>query len=168
MYTLTMATPLARRCTDSQESRMIKTLKAFFSQPAEEAVDDARSLHLAAAALLVQVAKSDHALEDLELDRVRRVLQREWSVDDDELAELVALADDTTDESVSLHTQVDLINRNFEPTQKVALVRGLWEVACADGEIHRYEELLVRRLADLIYVPHADFIRTKHDALGTR
>jgi uncharacterized tellurite resistance protein B-like protein len=38
-------------------------------------------------------------------------------------------------------------------------------VALADREIHHHEEALVRRLADLLHVPHREFIRAKHLAL---
>jgi uncharacterized tellurite resistance protein B-like protein len=148
---------------------MLDRLKAFFGDESAQATfDDEAALHLAAAVLLVQVAKSDHQLEALELDRVRQALRDEWSLGEADLADLMRVADETTEEHVSLHNQVDTINRNFSPRQKCALIRGLWDVACADGRIHHYEELLVRRLADLIYVPHADFIRTKHEALAAR
>lgn len=148
---------------------MLEKLKTFFGQAAAQPdVDDDAALHLAAAVLLVQVAKSDHQLDSLELERVRQVLRDEWSLGEADLTDLMAVADTTTDEHVSLHQHVDMINRNFSATQKLALIRGLWDVACADGQIHHYEELLVRRLADLVYVPHADFIRTKHEALASR
>ena len=144
---------------------MLDRLKTFFSEPAESvAVDDA-ALHLAAAVLLVEVAKSDHRLEELEMARIGRVLRRQWGLDDSDLDDLIKVAEDTAEAHVSLHRHVDLINEHFSAGQKRSLVLGLWEVACADGAIHHYEELLVRRLADLIYVPHAEFIRTKHEAL---
>lgn len=146
---------------------MLDRIKAFFTDEPEASEDNEAALHLAAAVLLVQVAKSDHRFESLEMKRIGEVLQREWGLGAEDLDDLMRVADSTTDEDVSLHTHVDLINRHFSPTQKRDLVRGLWAVACADGEIHRYEELLVRRLADLIYVPHADFIRTKHEAMGS-
>ena len=74
---------------------------------------------------------------------------------------LVAVARDSSETSVSLHEHVDLINRNFTPEQKFELVRGMWQVACADDQIHHHEEALIRRLADLLYVSHSDFIRSK-------
>lgn len=145
---------------------MLEKVKALFSAEPEATVDDDASLHLAAAVLLIQVAKSDHQVETLELARIARVLQREWGLNDRDIDDLMKVADETTDEHVSLHGHVDKVNHNFSASQKCDLVRGLWEVASADGEIHPYEELLVRRLADLIYVPHTDFIRTKHQALS--
>ena len=145
---------------------MLDRIKAFFDTSEEDAEDDDAALHLAAAVLLIEVAKADHALEKLELDRMKAVLRDTWGLSEDDLADLVDVARDTADADVSLHRQIDLINRNFGPQQKLNLVRGLWEVACADGEVHPHEELLVRRLADLLYVSHSDFIRCKHLALG--
>lgn len=145
---------------------MLDRIKAFFDTSDEDVEDDDAALHLAAAVLLIEVAKADHALEKLELDRMKAVLRDTWGLSEHDLADLVDVARDTADADVSLHRQIDLINRNFGPQQKLNLVRGLWEVACADGEVHPHEELLVRRLADLLYVSHSDFIRCKHLALG--
>ena len=145
---------------------MLDRIKAFFTSPDEDAGDDEAALHLAAAVLLIEVAKADHVLEDLELERMKAVLRDSWGIGERDLADLVSVARDTADADVSLHRQIDLINRHFEPAQKLNLVRGLWQVACADGKVHHHEELLVRRLADLLYVSHSDFIRCKHQALG--
>jgi uncharacterized tellurite resistance protein B-like protein len=145
---------------------MLNKIRAFFSEQKQDPNDDEAALHLAAAALLIEVAKADHALEWIELDRLKRVLSEDWGVEGADLVDLVAVAKRTSETSVSLHDQIDLINRNFSPQQKFALVRGLWEVACADKRIHHHEEALIRRLADLLYLSHKDFIRTKHQALG--
>ncbi len=145
---------------------MLDKIRAFLSaEPAEEHVDEA-ALHLAAAALLIEVAKSDHTLDQTEVVRMKAVLANSWGLGEKDLADLVAVAEDASETSVSLHQQIDLINRNFSSQQKFELVRGLWEVACADQHIHYHEEALIRRLADLLYVSHSDFIRSKHQALG--
>ena len=146
---------------------MLKKLRTLFAQPESDLPDDEAALHLAAAALLVEIARSDHALDGIELERMRDVLARDWGVEDEDLDDLLTVAKSASETSVSLHEQIDLINRSFSPDRKVALVRGLWEIACADGRIHHHEEALIRRLADLLYVSHTDFIRTKHQVLGT-
>jgi uncharacterized tellurite resistance protein B-like protein len=149
------------------EHVVLARLKAFFAEDPQDAVDDEAALHLAAAVLLVEVAKADHSLEQLELDRLQAILKRQWSLGDDDVADLVRVARDTSDESVSLHQHVDLINRRFSPEQKFTLMRGLWQTAFADAEMHHYEEALIRRLADLLYVSHTDFIRSKLLAMDT-
>ena len=89
------------------------------------------------------------------------MLKSEWGLDDADLSDLVRVARDTADANASLHEQIALINGNFSAQQKLNLVRGLWEVAYANNELHHHEELLIRRLADLMHVSHTDFIRSK-------
>ena len=147
---------------------MLKKIQAFFAADDEAAVDDEAVLHLAAAILLVEVAKSDHSVGEVEIDRLKGVLQRDWALDDADLSELVAVARDSAEANASLHQQIALINGSFSPRQKQNLVRGLWEVAYADDQLHHHEELLIRRLADLMHVSHTDFIREKHRVLEAR
>jgi len=144
---------------------MLKKLQALFSAEESEDLDAEAALHLAAAVLLIEVAKSDHTLRDSEVERLKGVLAREWGLGDSDLSDLVRVAHDTADANASLHEQIALINGNFSARQKLNLVRGLWEVAYANNELHHHQELLIRRLADLMYVSHTDFIRSKHRVL---
>ena len=41
----------------------------------------------------------------------------------------------------------------------------LWRVTCADGHVDKYEEYLVRKIADLLYVPHREYIRMKLEVI---
>jgi uncharacterized tellurite resistance protein B-like protein len=140
---------------------MLKKIQAFFSAEESEDLDADAALHLAAAVLLIEVAKSDHTLRDAEIERMKGVLGEVWGLDDSDLSDLVRVAHDTADANASLHEQIALINGNFSSRQKLSLLRGLWEVAYANNELHHHEELLIRRLADLMHVSHADFIRSK-------
>lgn len=140
---------------------IFKDIAADESEVAEE------NLHLACAVLLIEVAKADHQLDVEELESVTQQLAKAWKLDETTLGDLMLVARTSSDENASLHQHLDAINDNLSPAKKVGLMRALWEVACADGEIHHMEEHLIRRLADLMYVSHKDFIRSKHQALGT-
>lgn len=132
----------------------------------QEALDE-RALHLASAVLLFEVARSDHQLDQVELDRLRLELHRNWKLDDDELRELLEMAEKEAHENASLYAQVEIINARFSAERKFELVKGLWNVAFADGRVHHYEEHLIRRLADLLHVPHREFIRAKHEVMNS-
>lgn len=136
-------------------------------EPAESPPDE-RALQLASAVLLFQVAMADHQLEPAELARLRQVLVTEWDLDEAELEELVEAAEDVSKEGVSLYQELDVLNRRLDPEAKFRIMVGLWQIAYADEQLHHYEEHLIRRLADLLYVPHSDFIRAKHAALNQR
>jgi uncharacterized tellurite resistance protein B-like protein len=40
-------------------------------------------------------------------------------------------------------------------------MKAMWEMAYADGDLDKYEDYIIRKVADLIYVPHTEFIRAK-------
>ncbi|MCG6966830.1 MAG: TerB family tellurite resistance protein [Chromatiaceae bacterium] len=147
---------------------MLNRIRALFSGDTDTLDDDEAAMHLAAAALLIEVAKSDHSLDRVEIERLQAVLARDWGLGEQDLTDLVEVAKDASETSVSLHEHIDLINRNFSPQRKFSLLQGLWQVACADDQIHHHEEALIRRLADLLYMSHTDFIRSKHLALNAQ
>ena len=142
---------------------MLKTLRQLFESLDDAGQDDSlHRQHIAVGVLLLEVARADHELHQQELDRLLQVLREQWTLTDEEASELLAAATREADRHASLHEHVRLLNTRLDAAQRRSLVTGLWEVAWADGEIHRYEEHLVRRLADLLHVPHSDFIRSKH------
>jgi len=147
---------------------MLDRIRTFFSAQEAAVVDDEAAMHLAAAVLLIEVAKSDHAVGDMEIERLKDVLRSQWQLGEADLADLVEVARDTANANASLHEQIALINANFSLPQKQNLVRGLWDVAYAEGRLHHHEELLIRRLADLMHVSHSDFIRGKLQAIEAR
>jgi uncharacterized tellurite resistance protein B-like protein len=144
---------------------MIEHFKQFFekhlSPPAgDEAVGEDR-LQLATAALLVEMSRADGKVEADEQAAIARALRKAFAIDDDKTAELIRLAESEIADATCYHQFTSLINKNFSRQQKAQVVEMLWEVAYADAEMEKYEEHLLRRLSDLIYVPHSEFIKAK-------
>ena len=120
---------------------------------------------IAGAALLVEVSRADHDVTPVERVAIERALRRVFDLDPAAAAEVYREAERHADEATSLYEFTRLINDHFQPAEKENLIELLWFVAFCDGELDKYEEHLVRRVADLVYVPHGAFIRAKHRAL---
>lgn len=116
---------------------------------------------LAVAALLVEVAMADHQFSEVELHNLTLILERKFSLSHDELTELISLAKNETNHATSLHQFTQLINQYCTAEEKFTLMTAMWEMAYADGDLDKYEDYIVRKVADLIYVPHTEFIRAK-------
>lgn len=145
---------------------MLSTFKSFFdrnfSKTTTEAPDDtAKKLNLASAALMIEVMNSDHQLDDREAAEFMRVLKDELSISSDEINELAALAEKQAKDATSLYEFTRLINDHFDYSQKTDLIENMWRIAFSDETLDKYEDNLIRKVSELIYVSHSDFIQSK-------
>ena len=147
---------------------MLKAIQRFFEThiaPAGEGAGSPSAEHgfrLATAALLIEMTRADHDVKEAEREAVANAVQGAFQLSAEETSELVRLAELEAEGSTSLYQFTRLINEHFSPEQKRHVVELLWQVAYADGMLDKHEEQLVRKIADLIYVPHRDFMQTKH------
>jgi len=116
---------------------------------------------LAAAALLLEVSRADFKMHDEELRAVTDALGTNFAFGQEDANDLLKVALAQNEDAVSLHPFVRLINDHFTVEQKRQIVEATWRVAFADRRLDKYEEAQIRKIADLLYVPHKDFIMTK-------
>lgn len=138
-------------------------LKSWVAPKSDEPVD-VQVIARAAAIILLEMAASDEHRDDEELKVIHRAMQDAFGIDDSELGELLRDAEKLRREAVSLHDFTRDLKAHLGRDERDELVEWLWRVAWADGRIDRYEEQLLRRLSDLLGVPHGEFIRRKHIA----
>jgi uncharacterized tellurite resistance protein B-like protein len=118
-------------------------------------------LGLAVAALLVEVLRADYDVAPEERQQVVASVAALLGLDGEASAALVAEAERHIDQSHDLYQFTSQVNRAYSEAEKVRLLEALWRVARADATVHKYEEHLIRRVADLLHVPHAGFIAAK-------
>ena len=142
---------------------MLASLTEWFRSwlVAQLETDKAHALNLATAALLVEISRADNHVSDSERAAMIEALRKSFELDELEAQELVQLADRAADQAVSLTEFTRLLNQNLTQEDRVSIVQSLWQVANADTDIDKYEEYYVRKIADLLYVSHSEFIRTK-------
>ncbi|VAW99444.1 hypothetical protein MNBD_GAMMA23-1413 [hydrothermal vent metagenome] len=147
---------------------MLKAIKLFFEEQMSVAVeqDIEHSLRLATAALMIEMMLDDGTVHDAEVNMLIEKLQQTFALDIKETTELYNLAQAEVKEAVDYHQFTSLIAKNFSQAQKIQVIENLWAIAYADNKLDQYEELMVRRIADLIYVSHSDFIKAKHKIIN--
>lgn len=130
--------------------------------PSDDEPIDSKLIARAAAIIMLEMAATDEQRDDSELAVIHRAMQDAFGIDETELDELIRDAEVLRRESVSLHDFTRDLKAHLGRDERAQLVEWLWRVAWADGRVDRYEEQLLRRLADLLAVPHPEFIRRKH------
>ena len=144
---------------------MLKKIQEFYNQFLQldtgQDVDSEHALRLAATALMVEVMRVDDKKTDAEIETLTHSMMKKFDIDREEAATLLALATEELHQSTDYHQFTSLINKGYGQAQKQLIVEFLWQIAYADGELDPYEEHVVRKVSDLLYVSHKDFIRLK-------
>lgn len=144
---------------------LLDKLKTWFEGSSENVVATEEDLQLATASLLVEMARADFNEDSEEQNAIVELLTKHFDLDKQEAEALMQRAENRVDESVSLHEFTSQLHQRLTPEDKKNIVLMLWRVALSDGNIDRYEDYLVRKVADLLYVDHVDLVRLKHVAL---
>lgn len=148
---------------------MFKSLKDFLSSSLPGAGNGSakpeKTVELSAAVLMLEISLADSDLAEEERRLIERAIQQHFSLDQEDTGTLIELAQQEVDHAVSLYEFTRLINDTLAPREKIRIVELLWRVANADAVIDKYEEYFIRKIADLLYVSHKDYIKAKHRAV---
>ena len=106
-------------------------------------------------------------MDDVELDAVAHAIRSAFKLSEDETRAIVRLAQEEMDHAVSLHEFTSTLNAELSAAQRRQIIELLWRVAYADGRLDKYEDYFVRKIADLLYVRHSEFMKAKHRVLNS-
>jgi uncharacterized tellurite resistance protein B-like protein len=140
---------------------LIDQLFERFTKIEEDQLITSSDLHLATAALLVEVAVSDSSFDDSERIQLKTLLHSQCQISMADIDTLISDAETATRAASSLFEFTHIINKHCDYQQKLSLVNNLWRIAYTDGKLDKYEEHIIRKIADLIHVSHGDFILEK-------
>jgi len=143
---------------------LLEQFKKLLAPDESSSGTTADAVALASAALLIEVARADFTADDAELNAMIDHLTQVFSLSPDDVDRLTAQAASQVDHATSLYEFTRTVNDNCTPKARIQLIDAMWQVAYADGILHKYEEHLIRRTSELLYVAHADFIQAKHRA----
>ncbi len=126
---------------------MFDAISKLFAQPqAGNAPPDAK---LSVATLLVHLAAVDGVITDTERSTIAEVLRERFDLTGEDVKRLVAEATRRDAESVDFYQFTAALSRLPE-TDRLEIIREMWQVVFADGHNHELEDNMVWRVAELI------------------
>ena len=150
---------------------MIASIQNFFSQFIEPGIATGNAntagtatLQIATAALLLEMMRMDSELKDEERQAIMLTLQKQFNLGKDQIDTLIVLAEQEAREATDYYQFTSLINKYCDAGQKIQIIENLWHVAMIDGHLDAHELHLMRKLADLLYIGHADYVAAKQRA----
>ena len=125
--------------------------------------DDINSVEMAASVLLIEMARADFEQNDLENEMIIELLKEYFLLDHEDVHDLFLEAEKIADNSVSLHEFTRTLHETLNDEAKNEIIEMLWRLALVDDSLDRYEDYLVRKIADLLYVSNSSVLRIRHN-----
>jgi uncharacterized tellurite resistance protein B-like protein len=142
---------------------MFKSIKSIFKELLEGNDLSGNTINdpdLAIASLLCEVAAADSQVAEDEEKAKLVLLMHLLDIDEQKAKSLIEQAKEGIKQAVSLYDFTTQL-RELEQPARFDLVKAMWEVANADGYIDPQEDAVIRKVAELLYVDHSEFIRAK-------
>jgi uncharacterized tellurite resistance protein B-like protein len=119
------------------------------------------TLELATAALLSEIVSADNEVTDEERDEYKTQLQKHVKLDEEAMSLLLQKGQATAEDAVDLVQFTQVVNQHCSAEERNDIIKSLWAIAYADKSLAPLEESTIRQIAELLYVPHSQFIKAK-------
>ena len=143
---------------------MFKSIQKFFDDNLDHkggSLLGSQALSLAASAILFEVARADFGFDPKEQEKLSALISDKFKLSSDETAELLSLAEKEADDSPGLYEFTNLINQHWTMEERIRLIENMWEIVYVDHRLDDNEQHLMRRVQNLLHVPHRDYIAAK-------
>ena len=107
-------------------------------------------IHLAACALLLEIAYADGEFSPPERAHLERVLARQFALSPEDGRRLIALAEEERTRAVDDFHFTRVLDRSYDLGQKMVLAEIMWGMVLADGKVADHEQYLARKIANLL------------------
>jgi uncharacterized tellurite resistance protein B-like protein len=143
-----------------------RLLDFLSGREAPSVIESAEALHHAVAALLIEAARMDDNFDERERTVIARLLAERFALAPAAVNALIASADEAVQHSTQYFPFIRQINDQLSGEERIQIIEMLWKVVYADGVLDPYEDMLLRRIAGLIYVTDVDRGLARQRALG--
>ena len=81
------------------------------------------------------------------------------------MGDSIGAAEQAVENSVSLHDYTKTLHSSMSYGEKETVIRMLWHIALVDQQLDRYEDYMVGKIAELLYVYRGDVMRLKQHVI---
>lgn len=127
--------------------------------------DEGPDLRVATAALLLEMARADRREAAEEREEAASLLAGHFRIEQEAARRLIQQADEQVEGSVSLFDFTRVLNETLSNEERRRVVQMVAEVAAADGHFDKFEQHLLRKLADLLHLRRAEYATIRASVL---
>lgn len=109
-------------------------------------------LQIAACALLIEIANADDDFSDEEKNRIVEIMTNKFDLSEEEVNNLISKSEEEIEQSVSIYEFTDVLNKSINNDEKYILIKYLWQIAYADGNLDNYEDHFIKKISNNLHM----------------
>ena len=110
--------------------------------------------------ILILFANADGKIDNNEKENIVEFIKSEFP--DKNATSLFNNLKVKSDNSISFNENINELNIKLSKSEKLDLLRTIWNLILADGVVDKYEENLFYRIGDLIYIKRTELNKIKN------
>ncbi|SVA56702.1 uncharacterized protein METZ01_LOCUS109556 [marine metagenome] len=147
----------------SNNQHMMDFFNFFKSKKPEESGElSPNPIQMATAVLLIEMARADFDQAENENEVIKQLLKGHFDLNNRQTDDLFDEAVSVADDAVSLHEYTHALHKTLTQEAKEEVIEMLWRLAMSDDNLDKHEDYLVRKIADLLYVPNSIVLKMRH------
>ena len=111
--------------------------------------------------MFVEIATADGDFSDDERNRIIKTMQKDFSLEDECVKDLINLSEEVVKDSISVYEFTSELNDHLDKDEKLQLLKNLWKVVYTDGKLDKYEDRLIKIIGSTLNLDHKDVINAK-------
>ena len=110
--------------------------------------------------ILILFANADGKIDNNEKENIVEFIKSEFP--DKNATSLFNGLKVKSDNSISFNENINELNKKLSKSEKLDLLRTIWNLILADGVVDKYEENLFYRIGDLIHIKRTELNKIKN------
>lgn len=144
-----------------------ETLTRFFREqlaprsPEEDEKERLHRIRLATASVMLETAYADESFSMGEQQSIVEYLRERFELDENDARQLLESAEEQREHLIDHFAMTNYLRQHTSLEERIEIVKELWRLVYRDGNLHQYENYLVRKLAGLLGLEHHVMIEAK-------
>ncbi|PIE91324.1 MAG: hypothetical protein CR997_01495 [Acidobacteria bacterium] len=122
------------------------------------------NVSMAKAMILLEVALFDEEFAPVERACIRKLLKDEYQLSSDEVEQLLRDAAEYRKDNPDIFYSTRKLNQSLTVKQKEEFMVQVWRVVLSDGKLDYSEDVLTRKLVNLLRLDRSTWLKTKREA----
>ena len=141
---------------------MLNFLNKFKEAETTEVSQDERNILIAA--ILIECAKEDGDFSDVEIEKIKKLLENKLGVNSEKVSSVFDQAIELCQDSVEIYSLTKDIRDNFSHEEILDILELMWTIMLADGKIDDFEDAMMRKIVGLFHLTGKDSSEARHKA----